>query len=285
MIKRILVALDPDEDTLVAIKYAAALAQRHGAAVSGLAVIDVKHIATAVGPGGAIGGMYYAEQSRQHMTDQARETARGLLQTFDALLGQAGVPHGERVEEGVPVQQVIDDMKYHDLLVIGRSSHFFYNRPDKETNTLAQVVKRAIAPTLVVGGSYHDVHRILLAYDGSDASARTMQRFAQLKLFGVGVPIEIVHVRANDSERERATSELLLSQGAAFLRAHGFDNVVETSRDGGKPGEKLIEHASHIEADLIVAGAHSVSAMRRMAFGSTTHSLLTLSSHPLFLFH
>jgi nucleotide-binding universal stress UspA family protein len=285
MIKRILVALDPGEDTHVAIRYAAALAQRHGAIVSGLAVIDTKHIATAVGPGGAIGGMYYAELSRQHMTDQARDTARELLRTFDTALEQAGVRHGERVEEGVPVQQVIDDMRYHDLLVIGATSHFFYNRPEQETNTLAQIVKRAIAPTLVVDSTYREVQRTLLAYDGSDASARTLQRFAQLKPFGVDSVVEVVHVRGSGTQRERDASDLLLHQGAAFLRDHGFEHVVEASRDGGKPGDQIIEHADQMEADLLVAGAHSVSAMRRMAFGSTTHTLLTCSTRPLFLFH
>ncbi|NBC18334.1 MAG: universal stress protein [Bacteroidetes bacterium] len=285
MIKRILVALDPGEDTPVAIRYAAALAQRHGATVSGLAVIDTKHIATSVGPGGAIGGMYYAGLSRQHMTEQARETARDLLHRFDTALEQAGVRHGERVEEGVPVQQVIDDMRYHDLLVIGGTSHFFYDRPEQETNTLAQIVKRAISPTLVVDSTYRNVQRTLLAYDGSNASARTLQRFAQLKPFGGQTTVEIVHVRAGNSQREHDASDLLLHQSAAFLRAHGFERVVETSRDGGKPGDCLIEHADHIEADLLVAGAHSVSAMRRMAFGSTTHTLLANSVRPLFLFH
>ena len=39
MLKRILVALDPDQDTPVATRYARELALRHGAHVSGLAVL------------------------------------------------------------------------------------------------------------------------------------------------------------------------------------------------------------------------------------------------------
>lgn len=285
MIKRILVALDPDEDTPIATRYAAALAHRFDAEVSGLAVIDTKKIATEVGPGGAVGAMYYAELSRKRMTDQARETARGLLQSFEAALEAAHVRHGERVEEGVPVKQVIEDMKYHDLLVIGNTPHFYYTHPEEETNTLAKVVKKAITPTLVVGDTFREVKQVLVAYDGSDASARTLQRFAQLQPFGTDIAVELVHIRSTDSQRDRSTSELMLRLGGAFLRAHGFEQVVETSRNGGKPGSRLLEHARHIDADLVVAGAHSVSAMRRLAFGFTTHALIRECPVPFFLFH
>lgn len=285
MIKRILVALDPDADTPVATRYAAAMAQRFDAEVSGLAVIDTQKIATAVGPGGAVGAMYYANLSKERMTEEARETARTLLGDFDALLEESRVRHGERVEEGVPVEQVVDDMKYHDLLVIGSTSHFYYTRPEQETNTLAKIVKRSIAPTLVVGERYEAIRRVLVGYDGSDASARTLQRFAQLQPFGTSLAVELVHVRAGDSERERSASELLLRLGGAFLKAHGFEHVTETSRDGGKPAARLLDHARHIEADLVVAGAHSVSAMRRIAFGSTTHRLLEECPVPFFLYH
>ncbi len=285
MIKNILVALDPDEDTSVATRYAAELARRFDAVVSGLAIIDTKKIAAEVGPGGAVGALYYADVTRQRKTDEARDTARGLLQAFDALLDEAAVRHGERVEEGVPVKEVIKAMKYHDLLVIGSTSHFYYTHPEQKTNTLSKIVKKAVAPTLVVDAIYREIKQILVAYDGSDASARTLQRFAQLQPFGTDVAVELVHVRKSDNKQDRAASALLLSRGGAFLRDHGFAQVVETSRNGGKPDHRLLEHVRHIEADLVVAGAHSVSAMRRLAFGSTTHTLLSECPVPFFLFH
>lgn len=285
MIKRILVALDPDDDTPVAVELAAALAKRHDAEVSGLAVIDTHRIAAALGPGGAVGAGYYANVARKRMTDVARTTAQGLLQSFQARLDEEHVRHGERVEEGVPVHQVIEDMKYHDVLVIGGRSHFYYNRPEEETNTLARIVKKAVAPTLVVGEVYRTVQRVMVAYDGSDASARTLQRFAQMQPFGRDVAVELVHIRATDGARDRAASELLLRLAAGFLRAHGFEHVVETSRDGSPPAEGLLAHAQHVAADLVVAGAHSVSAVRRIALGSTTHTLLFDCRVPFFLFH
>jgi nucleotide-binding universal stress UspA family protein len=42
-------------------------------------------------------------------------------------------------------------------------------------------------------------------------------------------------------------------------------------------------HAEQIEADLIVAGAHSVSKVQKLAFGSTTETLIKNGRGILFL--
>lgn len=285
MIKRILVALDPDQDTPVATRYAAEVAGRYDAAVSGLAVVDTGHIAREVGPGGAIGATHYIEQSRKRMVDEAREAGQTLVAEFEAALDEAGVRHSGCVEEGVPDRRIIEDMKYCDLLVIGRTPRFFYHQPERETPTLARVVKRGVAPALVVGEEHHAIERVLVAYDGSDPAARTLQRFAQLQPFGRDLSVELVHVHAGDTKGASERSELLLRRARPFLQAHGFERVTETSMAGEGPAERLLEQADRVGADLIVAGAHSVSAVRRMAFGSTTHTLLENCTLPLFLFN
>ena len=285
MIKRILVALDPDQDTPVATRYAAEIAQRYDAALSGLAVVDTGHIAREVGPGGAIGATHYLEQSRKRIVDEAREAGQALVAAFEAALDEAGVRHGERVEEGAPDQRIIEDMKYADLLVIGRTPRFFYHRPERETDILAKIVKRGVAPALVVGEEYRAIERVLIAYDGSDPAARTLQRFVQLRPFGRELAVELVHVHPSETKGAAQRSELLLRLAGSFLQAHGFERVTETSMAGGGPAERLLEQADRVGADLIVAGAHSVSAVRRMAFGSTTHTLLETCTLPLFLFN
>lgn len=285
MIKRILVALDADPDTLVATRYAADLAERFDAEVTGLALVDTRRIATSVGGGGAVGGMYYAGLVREHLGTKAREAANELLTRFEATLDERGLRHGERVEDGVPFRRILEDMKNHDLLVIGREPHFFYNEPDRRTPTLDEVVKRGTCPVLVVGRVYRAVHRVLIAYDGSAPAARTLQRFAEQQPFGTDLEVEVLHVRRSDSARAREESALWVGRAAGLVRAHGFDHVRETHLAGGSPGAVLLTYAAEVAADLLVAGAHAVSAVRRLAFGSTTHALLRDGDLPLFLHH
>lgn len=285
MIKRILVALDTEQDTRVATRYAKEMAVREDAQVSGLAVVDTKQIAKDLGPGGAIGGLYYAEKLREQVTSESRETAAKLVDAFESDLDARQIVHSEHVRDGVPATRIVEDMKYHDLLVIGRSPHFHYSKPAKETDTLSQIVKNGVAPTLVVPNVYRSVERVLIAYDGSTPAARTMQLFAQLQPFGVDLELELVHVRGWVDESSQRESELLLGLAAGFLRAHGFEQIIETSLEMDQPDRRLLKHAETSSADLVVAGAHSVSAVTRLAFGSTTHSLLKECDIPFFLYH
>ncbi|MDX1671626.1 MAG: universal stress protein [Balneolaceae bacterium] len=285
MIKRILVALDPDIDTQIAKKHAIELAKTHEAALSGLAVVNLEHIESEVGTGG-IGTIYYAQQLREHMAEQSRKTAGRLLDEFEMSVRHAGVKFTEKMEEGVPYQRIIEDMKYHDLLVVGRTPHFFYNRPEKETvKTLAKVVKNGISPTLIVTEAYREVNRVTVAYDGSPASARTLQWFVHLLPYGMNLSIELVTVPDGDNEKNMDQATLLMRLAGEYLKAHGFDSFGTTVLEIGDPGEKILSHLKESGSDLILLGAHSMSAIKRIAFGSVTHHLVTKSPVPLFLSH
>lgn len=286
MIKRILVALDVDTDTPIAIKHAIKLAKTFDASISGLAVVDSANIVADIG-GDAIGTTYYPdyymEDLGEHMTEESREEAGKLLKNFDEMTSEAGVKNVQIMEEGMPYQRIIEDLKYHDLLVIGRESHFFYNRSEIETNTLADIVKKATAPTLVVTESYQKVERVVIAHDGSAASARALQWFVQLEPYGNDIEIDIVHVCDLNNETVVDNSKLLLHLVRDYLKAHEYRKINEQLLDNGDTGERIIDYIKENGVDLVIMGAHSMSAIRRLTFGSTTHELVKNSPIPLFL--
>jgi nucleotide-binding universal stress UspA family protein len=285
MIKRILVTLDPDEDTPIATEYAIGMAKEHDSALTGLAVVDTQHISSYV-KGGGIGTIYYVEQLRKHLRKESREIAADLITQFKEFTEVEGVQHVESVQEGVPFQRIIEDMKYHDLVVTGREPHFFYNRSDQETDTLARMVKKGMAPVFVCSSVHKEIDGpILLAYDGSDPSARTIHWFAQQKPFGTDLPVYLCHVPKEDTEKKRDEGDLLLRLMGKYLKAHGFEDRHFRITNAGEPSKRLLDVADEIGASLVVAGAHSVSAVQRLAFGSTTYDLLTKSPIPLLLHH
>ena len=277
MIKKVLVALDPDSDTAVATRYAADVARRFNATVTGLAVVDLGSIESGT-KGGGIGSFYYAEKLRDQLTSETRARARELVKRYKKAVEGSGVEHVEVVEEGVPFQRIVEDMKYHDLLVIGKDPHFFYGHPKKETNTLARVVKNTVAPTLVVGDAYADINRILIAYDGSNPSARAVKQFVQLMPFGDEVKVNVVTIY----EKESTEAELMLRLVREFLEAHGITPETVALK-GDNPADLLVEYSSYVGAALVVAGAHSVSGIRKIAFGSTMSALTGKCPVPLFL--
>jgi len=280
MIKKILVALDPDSDTPIATRYAVEIAQRYQSTITGLAVVDMGHI-EADTRGGGIGSMYFAEKLRDRLTTETRDVAQELLKNFEGAMKDTGIEFGEVVEEGVPFQRIVEDMKYHDLLIVGRDPHFFYSHPKEKTDTLARVVKGMIAPTLVVGDRYQPINRVLVTYDASDASVRAMRSFCLYSPFGHDIEVEIFHVLKKGDEAE---SELMLEHARSYLATYGFNGQTKLVV-GNDINKEIIERARTHKSDLIVAGAHSVSKIRKVAFGSTTSALLKDCPIPLFLDH
>ncbi|MEL6614706.1 MAG: universal stress protein [Bacteroidota bacterium] len=283
MTKRILVVLDTDDDTPVALDTAISIARRYDGEITCVALVDTDAI-DADTSGGGIGSMYYAEKLRRHLKDETRSKARALLDQFTSKLDRAGIRHTEdHVAEGASVQSLVHDMRTHDLLVAGRESHFYYVEPEKRTHTLAKVVEQAAAATLVIEKEAPDVQRVLVAYDGKTTAARTLQKFAHLSPFGTDITVELVHV-CEDNDGARLKSGQLLSQASSFLRAYGYTDLVETTLDDGSPAERIAAYAETSGADLLVAGAYSAKGLRKLLFGSTAIKLLNEASLPLFLY-
>jgi len=282
MIKRILVALDSDTDTPIATHYAIGLARRFDAQLTGLAIVDMEDIYASVGTGG-IGTIYYAEKLRDFLTEENRTEAKKLLRAFHDTVEKSGVAYTELMEEGVPYERIIEEMKYHDLLIAGRDSHFFYTRPEKETSTLTKVIKKSITPALIVTDGYRDMKRVMVAYDESAASARTLQSFVHLLPYGKDLEVELVNVLDQNTDETRDHARLLLKLATNYLGTHGFEKIQQTILDKGNPGERLLKRLEDTQPDMVILGAHSMSAIKRMTFGSTTYDLIRKSNVPLFV--
>jgi nucleotide-binding universal stress UspA family protein len=277
MVKKILVALDPDSDTPVATRFALDIARRHDAEITGLAVVDMGSIESS-SRGGGIGSMYYAEKLRDQLTADARTKAQELLDAFERLVRDSDVRFTELVQEGVPFERIVEDMKVHDLLIVGREPHFFYSHPKESTATLARIVRLTVGPTLIVHKQERDVKKVLIAYDGSTAAARAMRSFVLADPFGHDVDVRLVAIY-RDTPTE---AEFFLQQADGYMKAHGYDAHRVTVLDSDIDAALLAQIAEY-GADLVVAGAHSKSTFRAMAFGSTTKHLVDHCPVPLFL--
>jgi nucleotide-binding universal stress UspA family protein len=93
--------------------------------------------------------------------------------------------------------------------------------------------------------------RIIVGYDGSDASGRALVAAADLVGYGSTLAVVTVHTREpNGSTTAMAREEL--------LRRHVEARYHEL---GGEPAEALLEKAEELEADLIVIGRRNGGAL------------------------
>ena len=278
MVKRILVALDQDADTPVAVDYAFDVAHRYAAEVTGLAVVDIDRI-EGTSSGGGIGSMHYANKLREKLTRKTRQRAQELVHEFSHASEEQHIPYQTDVREGGPSEQIIHELKYHDILFIGNDPHFFYGHPSETTTTLSHVVKKCVAPVVVVPDRYNEITCAVLGYDGSVPAVRALQRFAQFRPFGSNIEVYVVTVCASKDEAE---ADMMSHHASEYLKVFGYDAHAVTLH-GKRPVEHLLGYAEQKGAELVVAGAHSVSMMHKLAFGSTTEQLVKDGRFVLFL--
>ncbi|MEM8598456.1 MAG: universal stress protein [Bacteroidota bacterium] len=285
MVRRVLVALDPDHDTPVAIRYAADIVRPCNGVVTGLALVAKDAIDEATA-GSGIGAMYYAQKRRDELSVQILERAEELLDEFAAACEGNGVRFKRaHVAMGVPHKQITEHLKYHDLLVAGDESHFYYADPEKRTHALARIAEEGAGAVLIVEKDHRPTERVLVAFDGGKTAARALQKFAQLAPFGTEVTVELVHILGDGGEDARLAARYDLERAAAYLDTYGFGDVEVTMLLGGNVQQTLLDHATQVNADLIVAGAYSRSGIRRLFFGSTAKGLIEHSEVPLFMYH
>ncbi len=131
---------------------------------------------------------------------------------------------------------------------------------------------------------------ILVAYDGSEIARRAVSWAVQLAkalnaklyvLYVVNVPPEVrAFLTAGTILNEALKSGMkILEQVKPDLDKEGirYELVVEI----GDPGEKIVEFAEKINADLIVMGHRGLSGIKKLLVGSVCDKVIKCSNRPV----
>lgn len=126
--------------------------------------------------------------------------------------------------------------------------------------------------------------RILVPYDGSDASKTALERAleenpdAEITVLNVldSTNRAYTGVQAsgaeslNDAQREEA--EELFQQ--AKNHAADYDMTIQTAVQVGTPGEVIVEYAQENNIDHIIMGSHGRSGLSRIVVGSVAETVI-----------
>ncbi|MEO8339261.1 MAG: universal stress protein, partial [Nitrospirota bacterium] len=154
-----------------------------------------------------------------------------------------------------------------------------------------KLIQHAACPVLVVKGEATPLRRIILATDGSDASATALEfvltRFQPNRSTGksgrVPIHVSVIHVMVppssvsatiestipwiKASELKEATLKVIDQSVRKLIKA-GF--TAEPLYQLGNPAEEIIKVAAKQHADLIVMGAQGLGAIARFLLGSVS---------------
>jgi nucleotide-binding universal stress UspA family protein len=273
MLKRILLGLGGTDYTVSAVNQAVALAMAHDAEVTGVSIIDEGRL-TYSGPI-PIGGGHYAHELANDRMEKAKERGEWAVKEFTEACRASGVRYRVLSEVGEPFALMIDQARYHDLMVFGLRSLFEFDLVPDPHNALVRLVQAGVRPLLAVAKGFYPVRRVLVAYSGSMESAKAMKRFVQMRLW----PEATLRIVTFEHAADKA--EQLVVDAADYCRAHGFE--VEEAFDPHSPQDHLLPYAAQWGADLIVVGNSAKNLLLRRVFGETALHVIRNAERPLFL--
>jgi nucleotide-binding universal stress UspA family protein len=215
----------------------------------------------------------YIQEEIQRMEARSAKTLKEAAEQLAALKLKGTA----RKEQGRVAPTILKRTPKRDgLLVVGSQGLDALDRfmlGSVSTN----LIHHATCPVLVVKGEAAPLRRILLATDGSPASAKAL-KFVLTKLQpdrstgqGGRVPIHVsvFHVLSLVMYPGlKEASKTLLEQSVQKLIKAGF--TAEPLCYLGNPAEEIMKAASRQHADLIVMGAKGLGAIARFLLGSVS---------------
>jgi nucleotide-binding universal stress UspA family protein len=268
--KKILAATDGSEHGLAAVVTAAGCAERLGAAVELVTVVEVLLMPPAYAPPGLEPSDFEPDivtDARAQAEAQAKQA--GLAEPTVHVRSGFAAPLIARTaeEEGA------------DMLVVGG-----YQQPSLARtlvgSTAERVLRLAHIPVLVASEAREGTfRRVLAAIDLSKQSHRVLEAaraiaeadHADLRVLYVLEPLPMMLLEAavyNESEHRRHAREQMESS----LEEAGLmsDAAVEARMREGESGHEILEEAQDWDADLVVVGTHGFGFFDRLLVGSTS---------------
>lgn len=273
MLKSILVALEGCPATDAVIALAVQLGQQFQASLGVAEVVDVAQLTQAEAL--PLGGSAFKHERDKVLVAQARERAAAALQKLSAQAHAAGVSYQLVGIEEHPQRELLVAAQRFDALLISQWPLVEKNRePDP---LLTRLLKFSPRPVIAVPNELPEGNAVVIAYDGSLQSTRTLQIFTLLWRPATEVHVVSVQPKVEDAQHQAETAR-------EYLKLHGIEATVHASA-GSSPHKTILDAVQQYHAGLLVMGAYGKPSWREFFFGTVTKHILAENSVPLFLYH
>ncbi|MCX6900844.1 MAG: universal stress protein [Verrucomicrobia bacterium] len=278
MIKSILFCTDGSEYSSVAGDYAIWLAQKLKARIVALHVTDVRLLEAPLlaDLSGAIGAQPYQALLPQ-LQEMQKQRAGVILNAVADRCHKAGVQCSTLHRTGSVVENIAEEETRTELVVLGQRGEHAQAIGQFLGSSVERVVRRSIKPCLVTPAKFRELRQVLVAYDGSAQSSKSLQVAVEL-CQALGLKLSIVTVVP--APPEMGVNDAM-EDAVRTAKDHGIEPSAETLV--GHPEQQILECTERRRADLIVMGAYGHTRIRELILGSTTTHVIRKSDVPVLL--
>lgn len=276
MIKSILIPTDGSEYSKVALEYGIYLAEKFGAKVTGLHVLDLRDLE---GPlfSDIAGSLGFTPYQNYLAKFQKILEDRGdlILETFRNSCQEQSIRPDLKRLSGVVPSIIAEEAKKVDLVIIAQRGEHERWASGLLGSTTESVVRKSPRPVLVTPGAFRELGNILVAYDGSVESNKALKTACELFAFS-DTGLKSVVVTSDEKRREALTEEI-----EAFVSPYQVDVDIECLK--GEASKEILRYAQDNRIDLIVMGAFGHSRIHDLILGGTTAYIIRNTTLPVLL--
>lgn len=276
--KDILLHLDDSKDCAPRIAAAIALAKRHEARVSGVALALKSTISTYIG----VDIPSSLTDAQQEIVNKAAESAIAKFETAAKEAGVEYVSNTLRCGGTKAPARLAFCARHSDICFMGQPNPDEPGTAFKET-LLEGVLFASGRPVYIVpyiGRPQLKIRKAVIAWDGGKKSVRAVNDAIPL-LQGRS---EVIILIINPENRKNAHGSKPGADLAAHLERHGVNAKVEIHSNVDFATDTLIlNYLSDVGADLLIMGAYGHSRLREKAFGGVTNTILHQMTTPVLM--
>ncbi len=179
---------------------------------------------------------------------------------------------------GVPENEVINESRFADLLLIRNTTSFSMWQDSNPPRFIREMLADAQCPVMILPETTHYLQEIIFTYNGTFSSMYAIRQFTQLFDGLSETPVKVVHI-VEDEDKKIPNGRLLKE----YL-GHHYEEVTYQSREGVPSGE-LMALTLHSTNSVITFGAYGRSAASRFFHRSDADCLLRTTNIPIFITH
>lgn len=267
---RALVHLPESNQAEPLIRFATELAQRCGAHLRGLTLIDTYSVNDLVSTCEA--GAYAIHELERLESGTGRRNA--VRTYFSNACLQAGLDFDLHIQQGETLEVLAQEARFHDLLITAVSTHSSVLPGDWAPADVVDLILNRAAPVLALNGRDYLPDRILMIQDGTQAASSAIRSFLTQGLF----PHATFRLLAVSPDAREA--EAFLRESVDYVRARV--SHLETGYVLGPPAQVVPEFIHQWEADLVVLGGQRRAPVLKWFCGETVQQVLRRTNCSLY---
>ncbi len=277
-IKDLLVAYDSNESSISAAKFAARMAEKYGAAITGI------HIYTQVKYESHV-RHWIPEDVIKNVRDAAIGVEKSVADSFTRTIEETGFKGKMNwiSSEGRPDTLMPRYARYFDMLITGQFSNV--DSSGGGSVSPEELLLRSGKPIIVVPQSFQAIplkEEAAVAWDGSRSAARALTDAMQI----LETKNRLDVIRLISSDEDEAKRVLPEHDLVAHLELHGINaNLVQIKQGRQRAGQVILDHCQKTKPDVLVMGAYGRGKFGTLLFGSTAQYVLKHMTVPVLLSH